>query len=169
MSHRFGAEALYLSIQDLMGNNDFMGGKTVLLSRDLRQIGLAVKHGGPPETVDASIIYSMFLSTSTACVSLSRRATVKIPLTPLSSATKVRIGIHPHTITYERSTFGVRSPRQQLKSRSFRDQQHGLLRTSHSFRTPWHPRWRPSCFQVTPNPFVHKCRHRHQSTITSCK
>lgn len=58
MSHRFSVEALNLTLQDLMGNTKLMGGKTVLLSGDLRQIGPVVKFGGPAETIDASIISS---------------------------------------------------------------------------------------------------------------
>ena len=57
-SHRFSVEALNLTLQDLMGNTKLMGGKTVLLSGDLRQIGPVVKFGGPAETIDASIISS---------------------------------------------------------------------------------------------------------------
>lgn len=58
MSHRFSVEALILTLQDLMGNTALMGGKTVLLSGDLRQMGPVVKYGGPAETIDASIISS---------------------------------------------------------------------------------------------------------------
>lgn len=58
MSHRFSVEALNLTLQDLMGNNMLMGGKTVLFSGDLRQIGPVVKFGGPAETIDASSIIS---------------------------------------------------------------------------------------------------------------
>ena len=58
MSHRFSVEALHLTLKDLMGNNIIMGGKNISLSGDLRQIGPVVKHGGPAETIDASIISS---------------------------------------------------------------------------------------------------------------
>lgn len=58
MSHRFSVEALTLTLQDLMDNTLLMGGKTVLFSGDLRQIGPVVKFGGPAEVIDASLISS---------------------------------------------------------------------------------------------------------------
>jgi len=58
LSHRFILEALDRTLQDIMSNNAFFGGKLLILIMDFRQILLVVRRGHRPDIVNSCLTKS---------------------------------------------------------------------------------------------------------------